>query len=162
MVPAQLDLVVRRLILFGAPKDAKLNRKMVFVFTSMLIRNLGLINWILHPSTCTLAIKAFVLIVLLLSWQSFFDLSSSAEYQVIEYYAGVGRIARLSASYGLKAAAYDIAYDKPDITQQWHGSPTSRAKVGNLQSKKQYAMDLTTSAGFSLLGFFSRLMDFLR
>ncbi len=64
------------------------------------------------------------------------------------------RIARLSASCGLNAGAYDIAYDNPDITQQWPGSPTCRATVGKLQSKKKNAMDLTTSAGFSPLDFF--------
>lgn len=90
--------------------------------------------------------------ILLLTWQSFFDLSQSAEYQVLEYYAGVGRIARLSACTGYRAAAFDVVFDKPEVTEAWPGSPTTKAKVRNSQSGKKCAMDLTTSSGFTFHG----------
>lgn len=100
--------------------------------------------------------KAFIFIILLLHWQTFFDLSKSAEYDVVEYYAGVGRIARLSASCGLKAGVFDVNFDKAKITDAWPDSPTSKDRLRKLQSKKQTAMDLTTAPGFALLGFPSR------
>ena len=74
----------------------------------------------------------------------------------MEYYAGVGRIARLSASCGLKAGVYDVNFDKASITDAWPDSPASKERLRKLQSGKQTAMDLTTSAGFVLLGFPSR------
>ena len=77
-------------------------------------------------------LEAFVVAILLLTWQSFFDLSQSAEYQVLEYYAGVGRIARLSACTGYRAAAFDVVFDKPEVTEAWPGSPTTKAKVRKL------------------------------
>lgn len=70
--------------------------------------------------------KAFIFIILLLHWQTFFDLSKSAEYDVVEYYAGVGRIARLSASCGLKAGVFDVNFDKAKITDAWPDPPPRR------------------------------------
>ena len=92
--------------------------------------------------------------ILLLTWQSFFDLGQSTEYQVLEYYAGVGRIARLSACTGYRAAAFDVVFDKPEVTEAWPGSPTTKAKVRTSQSGKKCAMDLTTPSGFTFHGAF--------
>ncbi|CAL1152631.1 unnamed protein product [Cladocopium goreaui] len=54
--------------------------------------------------------KAFILVILLASWQTFSPYSEGAQYEVIEYYAGVGRIARLSSACGYQSTAYDVLY----------------------------------------------------
>lgn len=54
--------------------------------------------------------QAFVFYVLLCSWMSWTKLDTH-EYQVLEFYAGVGRIARGARAMGRKACAVDIDYD---------------------------------------------------
>ena len=68
---------------------------------------------------------------------------------MVEYYAGVGRIARLASCAGYRAAAYDVVYDRPEVTDTWPGSDASRKRWRSLQSGTQRAMDLTSPAGFS-------------
>ena len=87
-----------------------------------------------------------------MSWQTFFPLDRSAEYQVLEYYAGIGRIARLSAASGYRAAAFDIGYDSLEVVESWPGSPTTKAKILTTVSGKKASMDLTKSSGFMFLG----------
>ena len=101
--------------------------------------------------TVTIVTKVFILAILLLSWQSFLDLSQSSEYQVIEYYAGVARIARLSKGMGYRCAAYDVAYDTPASKKSAKSSPSSKPILQKTQGKGKSAMDLTTSAGFTPL-----------
>ena len=94
--------------------------------------------------------EVFILAILLLIWQGFFDLNRSSEYDLIEYYAGVARIARLGASSGLRAGAFDVVYDTPKFIESWATSPLKR-RVRTTRTKGKSAMDLTTSAGFTLL-----------
>lgn len=90
--------------------------------------------------------------ILLLSWQSFFTLDETPEYQVVELYAGVGRIAKLSNSFGYTAGVFDVSYDAPEFTDSWPGSPRTKQRIRTCQSGKKASMDLTTSAGFAFLG----------
>ena len=90
--------------------------------------------------------QALIVTILLLTWQPFFSLEESSEYDIIEYFAGVGRIARLASSTGLKAGAYDWEFGK---TQE----KARPSKKGSKQSRVKRPMDLTSSAGFLLLGF---------
>lgn len=93
-------------------------------------------------------IQAFILIVMLLVWQDFFDLNKSAEYDVLEFFAGVGRIAKLGSKYGYKTGAYDIGYDLPQEGPSTRSSK-KRKKLPNMP--KASAMDLTSDTGFVLL-----------
>lgn len=87
---------------------------------------------------------------MLLVWQDFFDLNKSAEYDLLEFFAGVGRIAKLGSKYGYKTGAYDVGYDLP----QGEKGPSTRSskkrkKLPNMT--KPSAMDLTSTTGFVLL-----------
>lgn len=68
--------------------------------------------------------------VLLCSWLSCANLDTRS-YQVLEFYAGVARIARGARAHGMKACAVDIAYDEG---------------LG-----RQGSMDATTDSGFAFL-----------
>lgn len=61
---------------------------------------------------------------------------------MIEYFAGVGRIGRLSAATGKRAAGFDIDYGYPKVAEEPH-SKTARGPS---------LMDLTTESGFAFLG----------
>ena len=98
-------------------------------------------------------LKVFILTILLLSWQSFFDLDKSSQYDIVEYYAGIGRISRLGAAYGYTAGAFDVVYDFPEFTESMPGP--KKTKFRKYQTNKRCAMDLTTSSGFMFLGYFS-------
>lgn len=108
------------------------------------------LDMVLHRLIGAGAPKVFILAILLLSWQSFFDLDKSAEYQVIEYYAGVARIARLSKGMGYRSAAYDVVYDTPAFKESANSSPSTKSIFQTTKKKGKSAMDLTTSAGFTL------------
>ena len=69
-----------------------------------------------------------------------------------EYYAGVGRIARLASANGYKACAFDVTYDLPEVTDTWPNCPSSKARMRGIQTGKKVGMDLTTDCGFTLLG----------
>lgn len=90
--------------------------------------------------------------ILLLSWQSFFDLKGSSDYQVVEYFAGVARISRLAAGAGYKSCAVDIAYGNPEFWEGLPGTPTKKAEYRrmamNLHECQKNPMDITTSSGF--------------
>ncbi len=89
------------------------------------------------------------MVILLTSWLDFVDLNESPEYDVIEFYAGVGRIARLSSGVGYRAAAYDVTYDLGCCDTEFleeHQNPI-------LTEGKKKTMDLTTPAGFVFLRF---------
>lgn len=107
--------------------------------------------------TCQLVVlnllKVFILTILLLSWQSFIDLDKSSQYDIVEYYAGIGRISRLGAAYGYTTGAFDVVYDFPEFTESMPGP--KKKKYRKHQTNKKTAMDLTTSSGFMLLGYFS-------
>ncbi|CAE7328839.1 unnamed protein product [Symbiodinium sp. CCMP2592] len=67
--------------------------------------------------------KVLITVVLLLAWSH----PSEQQYDVIEYFAGKGRVAKAARRCGLRAAALDVLY---------HTS-----------------FDITSAAGMALLGF---------
>lgn len=73
------------------------------------------------------------------SWLSFFDIDKSHDYNCLEFFAGVGRIARLSHARGYEAASYDVLYDPQRVEKTKH------------TSGKSSCMDFSTDAGFSFL-----------
>ncbi len=151
MLPSQLDMVLKRLAALGAPKDSLLK-----IFSGgLMFQEFVKLHSIkkCHPNLNCWH-KAFILIILLLSWQSFFNLEESAEYQLLEYYAGIGRIARLASNFGYKAGAFDIVYDIPQVTQSWSSSAYLKGKMKKIQTGTKTAMDLTTTAGFVFLDSF--------
>lgn len=151
MLPSQLDIVLKRLAAFGAPKDSLLK---IFSGGLMFQEFVKLHSIKKRYPNLNCWLKAFILIILLLSWQSFFNLEESAEYQLLEYYAGVGRIARLASNFGYKAGAFDVVYDIPKVTQTWSSSAYLKAKMKKIQTGTKTGMDLTTTPGFVFLDSF--------
>lgn len=83
--------------------------------------------------------KAWVLLVLLASWIRLPEGQDIREgYQIIEFFAGKRRVARLAHAVGLSAAAHDITYD-------------SSFKPRKKKYKKS-CMDINDSAGFLFPG----------
>lgn len=78
--------------------------------------------------------KVFIIIILLVGHLSLLKLDDSNQYEVVEFYAGAARLARIAKSFGVNAAAMDILFD-PDSDNV----------------KRNNAMDMNTSAGFLLL-----------
>lgn len=72
-----------------------------------------------------------VIFLVLLVWWLDIPKNYDAPYQVIEYFAGVGRIAKLAQHVGYKAARVDIEYSKA---------------VGQ-RLRKRSPMDLNSDAG---------------
>ena len=68
--------------------------------------------------------------MLLVSWLSSARLDDK-EYQVVEMFAGVSRVAAYSRALGLSAVALDVDFDRA--------------------TERPGAMDLTSSSGFALL-----------
>lgn len=97
--------------------------------------------------------EVFLLVILLTSWLDF--LPESQEYDVIEFFAGVGRIARLSDGAGYRSAAYDVMYDL--------GSCGEVSEEHQNRIRKKKTMDLSTPPGFVFLrfAFKSYLFQFL-
>ena len=80
-------------------------------------------------------------LLLLLSTLSFADLESS-EYDVLEFFCGVGRIATLAAAVGLRAVKMDLLMDKR------RGRSKAQRKSGRPARSR---MDLNGEVGFLLL-----------
>ena len=81
------------------------------------------------------------------SWQTFSPYSEGAQYEVIEYYAGVGRIARLSSACGDQSTAYDVLYQPGPSNAATGPGPGCGKKV----PKGKRVMDLSQPSGFALL-----------
>ena len=97
--------------------------------------------------------EVLLLAILLLSWQSFYSLDASAEYDLIEFFAGSARIARLGAGLGMKTAAYDILFDTPEYYEGFPASTaSSQPEMKTVKLNPTCPMDLTTPAGFTLPG----------
>lgn len=78
--------------------------------------------------------KVIILLVLLISWMEDPATVTKKEIKVIEFFAGVGRVAQLSEKLGLESVGYDLEY-------------------GVKQAKKtgrRNALDLNSNAGFIL------------
>ena len=76
--------------------------------------------------------------LVLLVWWLEIPRSQASEYQVVEFFSGVGRIAALATHVGFQSAAVDIEYG------------TEYAKKHNTRSP----MDLNSNAGLMSLGCF--------
>lgn len=71
------------------------------------------------------------------------------EYQVIEYFAGVGRIARLSSAHGYVSGAFDVEIPgQPPQHFRYLEPPEHERKTGKNRFLER-AMDLTSPAGFT-------------
>ena len=95
--------------------------------------------------------KALATSVLLLYWQTFFWKDFPGQHDVVEFYAGVGRIARLAANFGYTAVAFDCVYDQSSFLDRIAGHPGEQERVRAVQSRNGRAMDLTEPAGFTPL-----------
>ena len=83
--------------------------------------------------------KVYVLLVLMTTWLD--GVKLSGKFDVIEYFAGVGRITRLACARKYKVAAFDLGY----------GAPISSGHRNKRKSKKKSCMDIKGSAGFVYL-----------
>lgn len=148
MLQHQLDDVLRRLHAFGAPKVTLLSA----TFQTTQFIHLSFPCRAVHSDHRQLPAQVFILMILLLSWQSFFSMDASGEYKVVEYFAGVGRISRLAAGCGYKSCAVDIAYGDHAFWEGLPGTPTKKAEhlrmAMKLRHSKKNPMDITTSSGF--------------
>ena len=70
----------------------------------------------------------------------------------IEYFAGVGRIARMAAGNGYRAAAFDVVYDDPKYYEGWPKSEKQKKITMLTLNQGKSAMDLTTDAGLFVSG----------
>ena len=73
------------------------------------------------------------------TWLPFLDWTK--EYDLLDVFAGRGRIGRLAHRAGFKSAVYDIEYNKP----RWARSKHSRVK-------RRSFMDINGESGFLLPG----------
>ena len=121
MGPAELEIFFKRMFAFRIPKVPRIDFRGWFL--------VSIDKTLVHPAPH----EVLILLVLLVSWMED-PPEVQSEYDVLEFFAGVGRIARLSEKVGMKSVAYDIDYGN------------SRAK----QSGKRSAMDLNSSAGLVL------------
>lgn len=74
-----------------------------------------------NPLSMCIMSEVVVLLVLLTWWQDF--QKPAQPYDVLEFYAGVGRIARVSKFIGLKSAAVDIEYGKASASKRGSRPP---------------------------------------
>ena len=94
-------------------------------------RTSGINHWCTSPLILTIA-QVIILLVLLTWWQDF--PKDEAPYQVLEFYAGVGRIAALSKFASFKAGAVDLEYGK------------------GCRKRSRPPMDMNSNAGLLFLG----------
>lgn len=71
--------------------------------------------------------KAFVVLVMLVSMLHINDLGGHTNLEVIEFFAGTGRLCRLAKSLGIPCEAHDLGYD---------------------DSKNKSAMNINDNAGY--------------
>ena len=135
-LPPKLDRVLRRLVWLRAPRAPQLNTGSICfpqptlhaslfpMFPSQTLLKLPVC--LFHEST-----QAFILLILLVGNLTIVDMENPAShYEVLEYYAGTARLARLGKAMGINVAAMDSLYD-----------------VAGDNRKKNNSHDLNTSAG---------------
>ena len=86
-------------------------------------------------------VKVFIIIVLLAGHLGMVDTNSN--YEILEFYAGAARLAKIASSFGVETAAMDIIYD-----------------VEGDNRTKNNSMDMNTCAGFLPLISIERLVFF--
>ena len=120
MTPDQFEEFAKRLIVMGTPKEACLYNIEYRTFASYCTR-------------CTP--EVVVLLVILTSFLNVDSLRGRSPFQIIEYFAGVGRIAGFARYAGFRSAAVDLEIGRDKAR------PRSRPP-----------MDINSSAGLLLLG----------
>ena len=134
MTPAQFDLMMKRIIAVGTPKESWCASVWMWEYNPKKWLYMALYIYTLHiPYSQT---KVVVLLILLVWW---LDLPKcdAGPYQVLEYFAGVGRIAAIGKFTGRTSAALDISYGE---------------HLGKRMGKrKRSPMDLNSDAGLVLL-----------
>ena len=121
-----IDLALRRLVKFSAPKETELNRKL-----NQFVVPVAHVSGACVP--CVPISKAFILLILACSWLQLPP--PEQEVQVLELFAGQARLTRLAKSLGFGTAAHDIQFDKA-------------ASSGDADRS---ATDINESAGFVFL-----------
>ena len=132
MGPTELDVFFRRMFSLRVPKvPCPHFSQLLHVYKSISF----LTEWAhKHGATNTRCRpQVIILLTLLVSWMP--DQGDvKTEIQVIEYFAGVGRIARMAHAVGLQSTAVDLEYGK------------EKARV----SGRRNSMDLNSNAGLVL------------
>ena len=96
-------------------------------------------HWPIHPIMIGIAMAQVVVLLILLVWWLEIPRCQQSEYQVVEFYSGVGRIAELAAEVGFVAAAVDKDYGMDYAKKNTKRSP----------------MDINSNAGLMSLGYCS-------
>ena len=103
----------------------------VYIIYIYITRTSGINHWCSSPLVSEIA-QVIIFLVLLTWWQDF--PKDEDPYQVLEFYAGVGRIAALSKFVSFKSGAVDIEYGK------------------GRRKKSRPPMDMNSNAGLLFLG----------
>lgn len=88
-----------------------INCSLIYVLTKSVWKQKGL------PALLS---KVVLLLILLVNW---LDIPKNEEFQVLEFFAGVGRIAALSKHCGYKSGAVDITYGEEQFKAAGKRSP---------------------------------------
>ena len=96
-------------------------------------------HWPIHRIMIGIAMAQVVVLLILLVWWLEIPRCQQSEYQVVEFYSGVGRIAKLAAKVGFVAAAVDKDYGLDYAKKNTKRSP----------------MDINSNAGLMSLGYCS-------
>ena len=84
--------------------------------------------------------QEFFVLVLLTTWTISLDLQPEQPWDLVEFFGGRCKIARLAVALGLRATAVDILYDQ------------ARPKARRNRPGKRSPFDLNSDAGFAPLG----------
>ena len=138
-----IDLAIRRLVWLGCPAEtccAKL------FCGRACTHNLSLFQGALSISLPRLAAaQEFLYLVLLTCWMDGDKWACKSPIQVLEIFAGKGRISRMASWLGLEVRAVDITYMKP------------RRRTSRHQRRKRRPrspMDFCGEAGFMFFGLY--------
>ena len=127
----QVALACRRMCVLGVPAETCL--RSMFMFYSLDPA---------FPFKGCGESQDFIFLVLLASWMDCFDLpwDHQPTLDVLEYFAGVSRVAKCAMLAGYQSRAFDIEFDNP---------PEGESSHSNL--KKRSAFDFCGEAGFMFL-----------
>ena len=139
MNPDQMEIFFKRLFALKVPKAT-----WSCIEQTRLVWNYGRYQPLLHYRIgietnssivlCPAASQVIIFMVLLISWMEDPAIVNKKDIQVIEYFAGVARIAQVSERRGYQSVAYDLDFGK---------------RVSE-KSGKRNPLDLNSNAGFVL------------
>ena len=157
MTPSQFDLFVKRLIMLNTPKAAwSIHGITLDAHRSLLVQSFRCFFcfvFFVRQVPVQRKPKVVVLLVLLTWW---LELPKDGEaYQVLEFFAGVGRIASMSRYAGFRSAAVDIEYGKstgkrarPPMDLNSNAGLMSLASISGVHLTRESTTHLS---GFSML-----------